>query len=360
MGVQGPEGPKGPSGPIGPAGKDAIVDYSKITSDSSLKDSIKGLILTDASFNAIVTKFINDNVSKFQGPAGKTVFGLLTSDEKAQVISSLISGSNLDILTTGLADNQALKDTITGFIKDNSTLFIPKDGIFSSSDPKFQSWLTNYSQGGTTLYCANGKCIIPNGGNNTNNTPNTLSKWSLVTDDSAVRFRQSDITDSTKLDRMRVNQDGSIFAENGLTTNGIITSTSGIYTKGGKSINNPNNWDTRFPHTDGRNYIRGDTVLDGLLKVNNIDILEEINNLKIQQLINTQDITANRSRIDALDSNSSEYVKAGQSFRMRDRQDNAYLWAKEIDWDTNRKKPEDYQSNPNHPRGLWYIEKQPI
>ena len=40
MGIQGPEGPKGPAGPSGLPGKDAVVDYAKVTSDSSLKDSI--------------------------------------------------------------------------------------------------------------------------------------------------------------------------------------------------------------------------------------------------------------------------------------------------------------------------------
>jgi hypothetical protein len=62
---------------------------------------------------------------------------------------------------------------------------------------------------------------------------------------------------------------------------GIVTSTSGIYTKGGTSnIYNPDKLQTQFPYTDGNNYIRGDTFLHGILRVNNRDILAEIDDLK--------------------------------------------------------------------------------
>jgi hypothetical protein len=224
MGVQGPEGPKGPSGPIGPAGKDATVDYSKITSDSSLKDSVKGLILNDASFNAMVTKFINDNASKFQGPAGKTTFTLLTSSEKAELIASLVSGSNLNSLISGIVDNDTLKNAITQFIRDNSNLFIPKSGIFSSSDPKFEEWLSVHNK--STLYCANGDCVIPTG-DSMKADSDVVSQWKLNTDDSAVRFRHSNA------DKILIKNDGGLDIKGDMEVVGGININKHLRARGG-------------------------------------------------------------------------------------------------------------------------------
>jgi hypothetical protein len=49
------------------------------------------------------------------------------------------------------------------------------------------------------------------------------------------------------------------------TINGSVTFNQNTNFKGGA---NPNNWQTHLPHTNGENYIRGPTNIDGYVKMN--------------------------------------------------------------------------------------------
>ncbi len=302
MGVQGPEGPKGPAGPIGPAGKDAIVDYSKITSDSSLKDSIKSLILTDASFNAMITEFINDNASKFQGPVGKTVFSSLTNDEKSQVIASLLEGSNIDSLILGLGNSQVLKTNIETFIRKNTGIFIPEDGIFRQENKNFQDWLGQYNK--STLYCADGKCIIPTG-DSMNPKSNILSQWSLRTDDSAVRFRYSD------KDKVLINNDGGLNIEGNVEVKGGINVNTHLRARGGILGRESDN----------------EIIINGVLRFGNWRLYQD-GNFNIHHDNGTRftmkadgDLTTNQ------DGSVNPYLRKGYGIRLRNTKDpgNRYL-----------------------------------
>lgn len=54
---------------------------------------------------------------------------------------------------------------------------------------------------------------------------------------------------------------------NGKTdVNGLANVRGNLYIRGGNSVHNPNKWDSHFPFTDGKNYIRGDTELRGNLE----------------------------------------------------------------------------------------------
>lgn len=50
---------------------------------------------------------------------------------------------------------------------------------------------------------------------------------------------------------------------NGTATANNMNVTTAFTTKGGKSVENPNNGNSHFPWTDGKNYIRGDTEVQG-------------------------------------------------------------------------------------------------
>lgn len=74
--------------------------------------------------------------------------------------------------------------------------------------------------------------------------------------------------------------------------NGDFEISDSLHFKGGTSVFNPNNDDTHFPGTDGKNYIRGDTIVQGnteikgdtnilgVLKVKGRDLLKNIDDLR--------------------------------------------------------------------------------
>ena len=55
-----------------------------------------------------------------------------------------------------------------------------------------------------------------------------------------------------------------------MTVNNLLTVKNGAYFKGGKNTFNSstNGWLTHFPFSDGQNFIRGDTIVDGMFTVN--------------------------------------------------------------------------------------------
>lgn len=185
MGVQGPEGPKGPAGP---AGKDAIVDYSKITSDTTLKNSIKDLLLSDSAFNDTINQILSTKQGPvgpigpigpvgetgpagIQGPKGdkgdrgETSFSLLSESEKEYVIGRLLSGDNLLVIINRLTNTQnQLKEDLKDYLLQNKSEFQGPKGdpgiSFSVNNDDFKNWVATYLPS-TTLYCANGSCVMP-------------------------------------------------------------------------------------------------------------------------------------------------------------------------------------------------------
>jgi hypothetical protein len=78
---------------------------------------------------------------------------------------------------------------------------------------------------------------------------------------------------------------GKLYADSDAIVKGTamvnqLSANGGIMTKGGT---NTNNWNTYFPYVDGRNYIRGDTVVNGQLCIGST-CLTEAQLAKIKQV----------------------------------------------------------------------------
>ena len=114
-GQQGIQGPKGDKGDQGTAGKDAVVDYPRLTQsvvgNSQMLDAVRSGLITDNAFKAVITKYFSDNAQLFRGERGVTEFKALSVDEKAAIVTMIVQQNKAEF-AKGLAENNDFRQAI--------------------------------------------------------------------------------------------------------------------------------------------------------------------------------------------------------------------------------------------------------
>lgn len=160
-GPAGPPGPPGPAGPAGPAGPEPEIEYEQLQefllNNRQFSTDIKNALVLDPIFKQAVTDYVQDNASMLRGPAGITEFGSLSEQDKAYIITKMVS-ENAAVFAQSIARDQGFKEAILSSIKG------PKGDKGDRGEPgiSYDETVVHNWVRTNTVFCDTEKCSTNN------------------------------------------------------------------------------------------------------------------------------------------------------------------------------------------------------
>jgi hypothetical protein len=243
------------------------------------------LVNVPANLTALTTSLVN-NV-EFRTTMGNVAAA--NSTLQTAVASNLVTvPANLTGLTNSLSSNATLANNVGTNIVSDATKRAQLTSAVTDADLKFR-----LGDSKKTIWCADGVCRVPDTGTADDiMKPDgnlKLNKFGIMFGGNNVSGREHNsaqisagVHESNSLNIVGMSSDGNpnnrkvtTWAEGGFKINGRVQITGASSTPTGSG-----DMSTHFNHSDGNNYIRGTTHVNGQLTVNGRNILAELDDIR--------------------------------------------------------------------------------